>query len=160
NFRRSLAMALRNAGHDVLLVSPAGPYGERLRALGFQWIAAPMERRSLNPVREARLIGWLRRLMLSEQVDLVHGFTIKCAVYGSLAARMAGVPARVNAVAGMGYVFTSDDLKARALRPVVRTLMRAALDGEGARLILQNPDDVEIFRRARLVKSDRIRLIP
>lgn len=160
NFRRSLAMALRDAGHDVLLVSPPGPYGERLRALGFRWIAAPMERRSLNPLREARLIAWLRRLMASEQVDLVHGFTIKCAVYGSLAARMAGVPARVNAVAGMGYVFTSNDLKARLLRPVVRTLMRAALDGEGARLILQNPDDVEIFRRAGLVKSDRIRLIP
>lgn len=160
NFRRSLVMALRDAGHDVLLVSPPGPYGERLQALGFRWIAAPMERRSLNPIREARLINWLRRLMIAERVDLVHSFTIKCAVYGSLAARIAGVPARVNAVAGMGYVFSSDDLKARVLRPVVRTLMKAALDGEGARLILQNPDDAEIFRQAELVYPDRVRLIP
>ncbi|MBN8442871.1 MAG: glycosyltransferase family 4 protein [Thauera sp.] len=160
NFRRSLATALRDAGHDVLLVSPAGPYGDRLRQLGFRWIPAPMERRSLNPLRELALVLWLRRLVGQERVDLVHGFTIKCAVYGSLAARLAGVPARVNAVAGMGYVFTSNDLKARLLRPVVRTLMRLALDGRGARLILQNPDDVALFERARLVNSERVRLIP
>ncbi|TMW71344.1 glycosyltransferase family 4 protein [Thauera sp. UPWRP] len=160
NFRRSLAVALRDAGYEVLLVSPPGPYGEKLRALGFRWIPAPMERRSLNPLRELALVKWLHRLVRDEQVDVVHGFTIKCAVYGSLAARLAGVPARVNAVAGMGYVFTSDDLKARLLRPVVRTLMRLALDGRGARLILQNPDDVALFERARLVDSERVRLIP
>lgn len=160
NFRRSLALALRDAGYEVLLVSPPGPYGEKLRALGFRWIPAPMERRSLNPLRELALVNWLRRLIRAERVQVVHGFTIKCAVYGSLAARLAGVPARVNAVAGMGYVFTSDDLKARLLRPVVRTLMRVALDGRGARLILQNPDDVALFERARLVDSERVRLIP
>jgi Glycosyl transferase 4-like len=117
NFRRSLAQALREAGHEVLLVSPPGPYGEKLQALGFRWLAAPMERRSLNPFKELALLRWLRRLMQAERVDLVHSFTIKCAVYGSLAARWAarspGVPARVNAVAGMGYVFTSDDASAR-----------------------------------------------
>ncbi|MDO9605970.1 glycosyltransferase family 4 protein [Hydrogenophaga sp.] len=164
NFRRSLALALRDAGHEVLLVSPPGPYGERLRALGFRWVPAPMDRRSLNPLRELALLQWLRRLLVQEQVDLVHGFTIKCAVYGSLAARLAarspGIPARVNAVAGMGYVFTSNDLKARLLRPVVRGLLRLALGGRGARLILQNPDDVALFERARLVDATQVRLIP
>lgn len=160
NFRRSLAFALREAGHEVLLVSPPGPYGEGLRELGLRWIAAPMERRSLHPIREAALVWWLRTLLLRERVDLVHGFTIKCAVYGALAARMAGVRARVSAVAGMGYVFTSSEARARVLRPVVRTLLRTALDGEGARLILQNPDDVSLFERAGLVARERIRLIP
>lgn len=160
NFRRSLALALRKAGHDVLLISPPGPYGTKLEALGLRWLAAPMDRRSLNPLREAALLIWLRRLLVAEQVDLVHGFTIKCAVYGSLAARLAGVKARVNAVAGMGYVFTSTDLKACLLRPVVRALMRGSLDGQNARLILQNPDDMELFRQAGLVRPEHMRLIP
>jgi glycosyltransferase involved in cell wall biosynthesis len=160
NFRRSTAQALRDAGHEVILVSPPGPYGEKLRDLGFRWIPAPMQRRSLNPLRELVLVMWLRRLFARERVDLVHSFTIKCAVYGSLAARLAGIPARVNAVAGMGYVFTSNALKARLLRPVVRSLMRLALDGHGARLILQNPDDVALFARAQLVDSASVRLIP
>lgn len=160
NFRRSLALALRNAGYEVLLVSPPGPYGEKLRALGFRWIPAPMARRSLNPLHELALVRWLHRLIRDERVDVVHGFTIKCAVYGSLAARLGGLPARVSAVAGMGYVFTSADMKARLLRPVVRMLMRMALGGSGARLILQNPDDVALFVRTRLVDEAQIRLIP
>ena len=160
NFRRSLALALREAGHEVLLLSPPGEYGARLRALGLRWEPVPMDRRSLNPLREAAVLAHLWRLFRRERPDLVHGFTIKCAVYGSLAARLAGVPARVNAVTGMGYVFTSTDAKARALRPLVRLLMRAALDGRDARLILQNPDDVAVFEQARLVAPGQIRLIP
>lgn len=160
NFRRSLALALRDAGHDVVLISPPGPYGEKLRALGLRWEAVPMERSSLNPLRELALLRYLRAFLRRERPDLVHGFTIKCAVYGSLAARAASVPARVNAVAGMGYVFTSDAWKARLLRPLVRMLLKVALGGKGARLILQNPDDVALFERAGLVDRAQVRLIP
>lgn len=159
NFRRSLAGALRRAGWDVLLLSPPGPYGEKLRGLGFRWEPLPMERKSLNPLRELTLLHHLVQLLRRERPTLVHGFTIKCAVYGSLAARLAGVPARINAVAGMGYVFTSDQPKARLLRPVVRSLMRMALGGRQARLILQNRDDVALFERAGLVDPAHIRLI-
>lgn len=159
NFRRSLALALSRAGCDVLLISPPGPYGEKLRQLGLRWEPLPMERRSLNPMRELALLWYLIRLIRREQPTLVHGFTIKCAVYGSLAARLAGVPVRVNAVAGMGYVFTSDQWKARLLRPVVRGLLRLALGGEQARLILQNSDDVALFTQAGLVDPEHIRLI-
>ena len=160
NFRRSLALALRDAGHDVLLLSPDGPYGEKLRALGLRWQALPMDRRSLNPLREGVLFVHLWRLLRREQPDVVHSFTIKSAVYGSLAARLAGVPARVNAVAGMGYVFISHARKARMLRPVVRVLLKVAMGGPNARLILQNPDDVAVFEQAKLVDPAHIRLIP
>lgn len=159
NFRRTLALSLRRAGYDVLLISPAGPYGAKLRALGLRWEPLPMQRRSLNVVRESAFLLYLVRLLRREQPTVVHGFTIKCAVYGSLAAKMAGVAARINAVAGMGYVFTSDQLKARLLRPVVRGLLRLALGGEQARLILQNSDDVKLFRKADLIDTAHIRLI-
>ena len=160
NFRRTLALALRDAGHEVLLLSPPGPYAEKLQALGLRWMPVPMARRSLNPFRELALVLWLRQLMRQERVDLVHGFTIKGAVYGSLAARLAGVSARVNGIDGLGYVFASNDLKARLLRPLVRTMLRLALNGKNSRLILLNPDDVTLFQQAGLVESDRVRMIP
>jgi glycosyltransferase involved in cell wall biosynthesis len=160
NFRRSLAQALVHAGNDVLLLSPPGPYGTKLIGLGFRWEALPMDRRSLNPWSEIRLLIRLWSLFRREKPDLVHGFTIKAAVYGSLAARVAGVSARVSAVAGMGYVFTSDDAKARVLRPLVRVLLALAMGGKRARLVLQNPDDVQQFVDAGLVSRDAIRLIP
>ena len=158
NFRRSLAVAAKEAGYDVLLVSPAGPYTQKLCDLGFRWIAAPMRRRSLNPLRELLLVAWLWRLLRAERPDVVHGFTIKCAIYGALAARLTGA-ARVNAVAGMGYVFVNDAPLARALRPIVRALMRLALGGRKARLILQNADDVALFENSGVVAKSKIRLI-
>lgn len=159
NFRRSLAQALRAAGHDVLLISPSGEFGPRLVELGFRWVPAPMWRRSLNPLRELLLVLWLARLFRREKVDLVHGFTIKCAVYGCLAAQLSGVKRAIGAVAGLGYVFTSQDARARILRPVVSSLLRLAFRGTGVRVILQNPDDVSQFVRARLVHASNVRLV-
>lgn len=159
NFRLSLVRRLRDLGWRVLLLSPPGDYGERLAEMGFRWRPLPMDRRSLNPLAEARLLATLTAILRRERPDIVHGFTIKPAVYGSIAGRLAGVKGRVNAVTGLGYVFTSDEPRARLLRPVVSRLMKVALGGGGARLILQNPDDVELFRRARLVADERVRLI-
>ncbi|QIN62822.1 N,N'-diacetylbacillosaminyl-diphospho-undecaprenol alpha-1,3-N-acetylgalactosaminyltransferase [Caballeronia sp. SBC1] len=159
NFRLSLARALRELGHDVVLMSPPGEYGPELRTLGFRWEPVPMVRRSLNPLRELTLLIWLVRFLRREHPDLVHGFTIKCAVYGSLSARLAGVAGRVNAVAGMGYVFTSRDLKARLLRPVVRSVMSMAMSCKGSIVILQNPDDHRLFREANIVDESAIRII-
>ncbi|MRH79058.1 glycosyltransferase [Spiribacter sp. C176] len=160
NFRLSLARALQAAGYEVILISPPGPYGHKLRELGFDWRPAPMARLSLNPFSELRLLWWLIQLLRHEQIDVVHGFTIKCAVYGSLAARVAGNRPRIGAVAGLGYVFTSRSIKALVLRPMVRLALRLALGGKRARLILQNPDDMALFESARLARPDQLRLIP
>src|SRR5690606_4810662 len=92
NFRLALAERLRSEGVEVLLLSPPGKYGERLLAAGFRWEPVPMERRSLNPLREALLIRHLTRKFRAERPQVVHALTVKCAVYGSVAARLAGVP--------------------------------------------------------------------
>src|SRR6202161_4958735 len=102
NFRLSLFERLRTAGHEVLLLSPPGRYGARLETLGFRWAPIEMDRRSLHPMKEAKLVWALRNLLRSEAPDLIHNMTIKCAVYGSIAASMAGVRGRVNAVNGLG----------------------------------------------------------
>ena len=160
NFRRSLALALQAAGYEVLLLSPPGDYSARLLALGLRWQALQMDRRSVNPLREMVLLLRLVRLFRRERPVLVHNFTVKCAVYGSIAARIARVSARINAVDGLGYVFSSDDRKARLLRPLVRAMLRVALGGRGARLILQNPDDRISFENFGLATAGRVALIP
>ena len=160
NFRRSLAKGLLDAGHEVVLVSPPDEYGQKLLSIGLRWLPAPMQRRSVNPLRELLLLRWLTRLMQAERVELVHSFTVKCAIYGSISARLAGVPARVNAIAGMGYVFTRNDARARALRVVANTMMRVALGGPGVRLVLQNEDDLAAFEAVGFLDKSFMRLIP
>lgn len=160
NFRLSTALHLASQGVEVVMLSPPGDFGVRFADHGIRWVTlGAMDRASLNPAREAWTVRELVRAIKAEQPDLIHNFTVKCAVYGALAARLANVPAVVNAVAGMGYVFTSNGAKARMLRPIVSALIRGTLGSGHSRLILQNPDDADAFTRARLVESDNIRLI-
>lgn len=159
NFRLALAKAIRQLGIEVVLASPPGDYGPRLQAEGFRWIPVPMNRRSLNPWSEVKLILALASIYRSEKPDLVHHFTIKSVVYGSIAARLAGVAHRVNAITGLGHVFISKSIRARLLRPMVRLLIRFALFAPKGRLILQNGDDRDLFLENKLVDASQIRII-
>lgn len=159
NFRLPLARRLREAGYEVLLISPPGDYVARMIGDGFRWLGLPMRRRSLNPWTELQLLLRLADLLRREQVDLAHGFTIKPAVYAALAARLAGVRSRILAVAGLGHVFTSSSLSAQALRPLIAAAVRLAADGSGARVVLQNPDDQRLFLDRRIAPAERIHLI-
>jgi glycosyltransferase involved in cell wall biosynthesis len=159
NFRLSTALQLKAQGHDVVMLSPPGTYGQRFSGHGLRWQPIDMDRAGLNPVRESLALQRLVRILRNERPHLLHSFTVKCAVYGALAARLSGVPAVVNAVAGMGYVFTSECARARALRPLVRGLMRSTLGAGNARLILQNPDDAHAFESSGMVPAAKIRVI-
>ena len=159
NFRLSTALELVANGHEVVMLSPPGEFGERFAGHGLRWITLDMDRASLNPMRELLTVHRLARVLKAERPDVLHNFTVKCAVYGAMAARMARTPAVINAVAGMGYVFTSDRALARALRPIVKLLMRGTLGGRRSRLILQNPDDAEAFVSSRMVPLEQIRVI-
>src|SRR5919112_226942 len=113
NFRLALAKYLRDKHLEVVMLSPAGPYGPLLECEGFRWIALDINRRSLNPVRELGLIRRISAIYAAEKPDIVHHFTIKCVVYGSLIARWHGIANRINAVTGLGYVFSGQGFKAR-----------------------------------------------
>jgi glycosyltransferase involved in cell wall biosynthesis len=159
NFRLSFAIELQRRGIDVLLLSPPGPYAARFAALGFRWRAVPFVRRSLNPYRELRAVWQMTRLLRQENVLLLHAFTIKCVVYGAIAARLAGVHARVYAIAGFGFVFSSTSRTASVLRPGVRALLRWALRDTQSRLILQNEDDAAMVRATGLASDEQVRVI-
>jgi glycosyltransferase involved in cell wall biosynthesis len=159
NFRLELAKFLREREFDVIMISPAGPYAARLQAEGFRWIELAMKRRSVHPARELAVLRQISSIYAAEKPDIVHHFTIKCVVYGSLMAWWHGIHNRVNAVAGMGYVFTSDSIRARILRPIVRALMKSVAGGNRARLIAQNSDDFAALCTSRLARRENIRLI-
>lgn len=160
NFRLSLAERLREEGHDLLLISPPGPYGDNLTSLGYRWQPLPMDRRSLNPIKELKLLGHLIRMFRAEKPDIVHGFTIKAAVYGAVAGKFAGVRAIVNSIDGLGFVFIGDQIKARILRPLVRQAMRSAFSGPNCRVIVLNPTDRDQLVSEGIIVNDKVRLVP
>lgn len=159
NFRLSLAERLRRDGWIVCLVSPPDAYGPRLQELGFRWLPFAFSTRSTNPFNEILVVIRLLILYCREKPDLVHHFTIKCVLYGSLAAFCCGRRPVVNAVTGLGHIFTDTGVKARMLRPFVRFFYRFVLGQKKTRVIFQNEEDQQHFIDSGLVARNRTALI-
>jgi len=90
---------------------------------------------------------------------MVHHIALKPVIFGSIAARLAGVKAVVNLLPGMGYIFHSKDLKAAFIRILVRPALRFALGHRNARLIVQNSEDFDTIVSSGFAKSSSVRLI-
>jgi len=157
NFRLPLANALREKGDEVVLVSPVDKYVNKLVDLGFKHLKLTMKRGGVNPVRDLLLLGQLFRIYKNEKPDLVHHFTSKCVLYGSLAAKMAGMIKVVNSITGMGYVFSGDGIKQRFLQPIVLALYKICL--QGTQVIFQNEDDEKEFKQIGMFDVDNLHII-
>jgi glycosyltransferase involved in cell wall biosynthesis len=157
NFRLPLAAALRAQGHEAILVSPRGKYSPRLEQAGFRWIAFPLARRRLNPLAEFVTIIRLAKLYRRERPDIAHHFTIKCVLYGSIAARLAGNKGVVNALAGLGYIFSDNGAKARLLKIIVLRFCKLFL--RSTQVVFQNPEDQFAFLSTGLVDENASHLI-
>ena len=157
NFRLPLAQSLQEGGYQVILLSPSGPYVERLQAQGFRWVNFPLSRRGLNPFAEGFTILRLLSLYQYEKPDIVHHFTIKCVLYGSLVARLIGIKSVVNSVTGLGYVFLAGGTIKNVLRWFITFFYRFVL--RGTKVIFQNPDDQQLFLEYRLVRENDAVLI-
>lgn len=158
--RLPVALAARDAGMQVHVATRASERAASLAALGLVHHAVPMSRSGMHPLEELRSLLALRRLMRELQPSLVHLVTIKPVLYGGIAARLAGVPAVVAAISGLGLVFSRQGLRASLLRGIVTALYRAALTQRRLRVIFQNPTDRDTLVGAGLVDAARTTMIP
>jgi glycosyltransferase involved in cell wall biosynthesis len=157
--RLPLAIEARRRGFDVIVACGAGTGEARLSAAGIECRPFPLSRSGGNPLEETASFRALWRIFREERPDLVHHVTIKPVIYGTPAARWSGVPAVVNAVPGMGFVFTRRGLGARLRRQLVRFMYRIALVHPNMHVIFQNADDMQSFIDARVVDRSRTTLI-
>ena len=153
--RLALAVAAQDAGFEVVVATRVGRHGEAIRAAGIRLVPFGLARSYGNPVRE---ILALVRLYRRERPDIVHHVALKPIMYGALAARLARVPAQVNAVVGLGWLFTSAKGVMRLIRPAARWTLASLLRTRASLTIVQNPDDRALLIRSHLPES-RIRLI-
>ncbi|TDN36382.1 glycosyltransferase family 1 protein [Hymenobacter sp. UV11] len=155
NFRRGLVKALQGAGHEVLAIAPPDDYSARLESeLGCRYVPIRMENKGTNPVKDAQLTRRFLGIYKRERPDVVLHFTIKPNIYGTLAARLAGVPS-INNVSGLGTVFIVENLVSK----VARGLYRLAFQFPH-KVFFQNNDDRELFIRYGLIKPARTGLVP
>jgi len=156
NFRLPLIKKLSDRGWEIVVAaSDEADYASSFRELGYRFINVKIDHKGKNPVKDLFLILRLRGVYRQEAPDLVHHFTIKPVIFGTLAARMAKVPAIVNTITGLGYVFLRGGLLSR----LITNLYRIALHG-GPRVIFQNIDDCEFFISKGILKRKQGFMVP
>ncbi len=155
-FRIPLLLRLRRRGFRVGAAGSCD--GRQFAEAGIPFWHYPLDR-WINPLADLRSYRALCQLFVRHGPDLVHTFDTKPSIYATLAARHAGVRARVRTVTGSGYVFSSSSLPARLLRPALRRLQRRA-SAAADRTIFYNSDDRALFHPQRRVVPGRDVLIP
>jgi len=157
--RLAIGQAAQAAGYRVIVCARVQAHGEILADLGFTVVQLPWRRGGGKLSNELKSLWILWRLFRRERPAIVHSIALKAIIYGGLMARLARVRARVSTVAGLGYVFTSQRLKARVLRQPVLWALALAMRGKGALVTLENPDDGERLAAGDAIRPDQVALI-
>lgn len=146
NFRGPLLRALAAKGLEVHASAPDIPaeIAGELAAMGVTAHSLPLQRTGRGLLGDIGYFSALRRLMSSIRPDCVLGYTVKPNIWGSIAAKLAGVRS-YSWVTGLGYVFIDGDgLGRKATQFVARQLYRIAT-ACNHKVIFQNPDDMADF---------------
>jgi len=140
--------------YEVLAATPHDEHSRMLEGIGCKHIPVPLDSHGTSPLRDLNLMVRYLSIFLRERPDVFLGFTIKPNIYGSLAAQSLGIPV-INNIAGLGTTFIRDTWLTR----VAAWLYRLAL-ARSRTVFFQNPDDLDLFARERLVCRERTRLLP
>ena len=122
-----------------------------VRRLGVRPIPLPIDPSGTNPARDARLFLTLRQVYREINPHVVHHFTIKPVIYGSLAAKLAKVPVIINTITGLGY---ARDTWNTPLGRLIRMLYRQALKDD-VFTVFQNEDDRRLMIGSGLVTAEK-----
>ncbi len=150
--RLPIALAAQQAGYDVHVATMDGPSVAIVRQHGLKHHVIPMSRSGRHPLEELRSLHAFWKLFRQLRPDLVHAVTIKPVLYGGIAARLAGVPAYVAAVSGLGFIFMRREGGFDPLRLAATVLYRVALGHRNSRVVFQNANDRQELRRAGVVQ--------
>jgi glycosyltransferase involved in cell wall biosynthesis len=158
--RFALAERVVAAGYDVDVATPPGRFCDAIAAGGMRHHAIQIDRQGLNPLNDIATIQRLAALYHNLKPTIVHHVAIKPIIYGTIAAKLTKVPAIVNAIPGTGYLFVSQQLLARIIRPGVMAAFRLLLNAPNSRVILENHDDQQMWIARRVLRPDRVVVMP
>ncbi|MEV3832242.1 glycosyltransferase family 4 protein [Aeromonas allosaccharophila] len=163
-FRRDFIQYLVNQGHTVyafaLDYSPEAK--ATVVALGAIPVDYALSKTGVNPIRDLKDTLALAKKLKAVQPDVVFSFFVKPSIYGTLAAKLAGVPRRIAMLEGLGYIHTPNksgfSLKKRLLQLVhgcLCTIGYAFAD----KVLFLNPDDPNDLARKSLVYIEKFQVL-
>ena len=155
--RLPVALAAQKAGWDVTIVTADTGKLKDIEAKGLKVINLPMSRSGKNLLEELGTLNFLRKLYKREKPDVVHHVGMKTILWGTLAAKFAGVNGVVNAISGLGGFFAEDNKGLMAkLMPKV---LKFSHNRKNLLCIFQNDEDKGLYVKNGIIKPEQARYI-
>ena len=157
-FRLPIMQALVKEGHTVYAICPKGDAFDKFDAHNIKTIDYTIERGSLNPLKEVLFIYNIYKAIKPLQLDLLHTFTAKPNIYGTLAGRAAKVPTILNLVEGLGSFYVENNFKSKIVRFVIERAYKISFSlSQG--VVFVNSDDPKYLLSKHVINSNKIHII-
>lgn len=154
NFRIEVIMHYLAKGAEVILIYPRMTHKENLIDRiphNCTAILVDANPTGTNPLEDLKYTLDLLKIYKQEKPDLIFHYTIKPNIYGTLAACLSGVKARVSMVAGLGYVFNGSGVSKIIARSLYKLGLRLS-----SKVITLNQSDMNLLVNKGYVKSSQI----
>lgn len=153
-FRGPLIKRFIALGHSVIAYAPDDDpeTADTLKSMGAVFHILPFNRAGTSILMDLLLLLKYWRILLNEKPDILLSYTIKPVIFGSLAARLAGVNKCYSLIPGLGYVFTGDGAVKLLIRFMVSLLYRLALSFNKVVFFL-NKDDLDTFIKNGIISK-------
>lgn len=151
--RKAIGARALNDGHEVIVLAKATDPEKvaEIRNMGLQFVDLPGNPTAKNPFEEIKTFNFLVNFFRKEQPDVVHNVTIKNVLWGSLAGRIARVPGVLNAICGLGFIFSMP--KSQTAKMILR-LIKIGVRRPNTLMLFQNSEDRDFFRQHHIVKEE------
>ncbi len=154
NFRAGLVRALLANGYRVMALAPEDDDLGPLREDGLEFQPIRLSRQTISPLADLRTIWDYWRTLRRLRPRALLAYTAKPNIYGSIAARFAGVKT-INNVAGLGRGF----IKGSRLAVPLQMLYRLAFV-KSHKVFFQNREDADSFVRQKVVRAEQAATLP
>ncbi|MEQ8667412.1 MAG: glycosyltransferase family 4 protein [Rhodospirillales bacterium] len=144
--RLGIARACREQGWQVTVSCRINNCREKLEHESFRLAPLFVKRGSINPITEVRTLINIYSVLRRHKPDILHLVGLKMILYGSIAALLFPRIVVVNAVSGLGTLFTGKQSGKAWLRWTIMRVLRRLLRRRQSWVIVQNRDDEELFR--------------
>lgn len=141
-------------GWEVTAISAPGPDTSYLERRGIRHIPLRSSTRARSIASDVRAARELWKVLRAERFDVLHTHNPKTGVYGRVLGRLSGVPAVIHTTHGL-YASPDDPWPKRAVVYAVEGVASRFADAD----LVQNPEDLDLMRRLRLVPSGRAHLL-
>lgn len=153
NLRKEVIQKLIDENYIVYIVLPYGEKVDLLKEMGCKFIDLPLDKRGMNPLRDASLMYNYYKIIRRIKPKAVLTYTIKPNLYGGIVCRLLAIPQIAN-VTGLGTAIQNESILQKILLKVYKIAFKKTYC-----IFFQNQENQEYFKKQGIGLNEH-RILP